>query len=76
MSERDRIHVFYLFIYFLLHLFLSLEMHQLFLYIIMTVPFIDRNKAHLIFLGKIEIESAVTFEWKYVLINSARLSSL
>lgn len=48
MSVRDRIHVFYLFIYFLLYLFLSLEMHQLFLYIIMTVPFIDRNKAHLI----------------------------
>lgn len=37
-------------------------MHQLFLYIIMTVPFIDGNKAHLIFLGKIGIESAVTFE--------------
>lgn len=51
-------------------------MHQLFLYIIMTVPFIDRNKAHLIFLGEIEIESAVTFECEYVLINSARLSSL
>ena len=51
-------------------------MHQLFLYIIMTVSFIDRNKAHLIFLGEIEIESAVTFEWEYVLINSARLSSL
>lgn len=55
---------------------MSLEIHQLFLYIIMTVSFIDRNKAHLIFLGKIEIESAVTFEWEYVLINSARLSSL
>lgn len=76
MSVRDRIHVF-LFIYFiLLYLFLSLEMHQLFLYIIMTVSFIDRNKAHLIFLGEIEIESAVTFEREYVLINSARLSSL
>lgn len=37
-------------------------MHQLFLCIIMTVSFIDRNKAHLIFLGEIEIESAVTFE--------------
>ena len=73
---RDRIHVFYLFILFLLYLFLSLEMHQLFLCIIMTVSFIDRNKAHLIFLGEIEIESAVTFECEYVLINSARLSSL
>ena len=59
---RDRIHVFYLFILFLLYLFLSLEMHQLLLCIIMTVSFIDRNKAHLIFLGEIEIESAVTFE--------------
>ena len=59
---RDRIHVFYLFILFLLYLFLSLEMHKLFLYIIMTVSFLDKNKAQLIFLGEIEIESTVTFE--------------
>ena len=72
MSVRDRIHVFYFFILFYYIYF----WHQLFLYIIMTVSFIDRNKAHLIFLGEIEIESAVTFEREYVLINSARLSSL